>query len=197
MRISFTRDYEAPPPRGLNRPGGNGAFDPQDVNVRFARIEAESYAEPQVCLNVNAKQTRLSLTLGTDLSSALAALAEAVARFGEANHLPEDQVHRLSLALDELVTNSIRHGLVEATRPELRVELRMEAHEVVVQLEDNGVPFDPFEEAPEPDIHASIEDREIGGLGVFLTKTLFPNRNYTHANGFNLVTLRDPAIGEE
>lgn len=146
---------------------------------------------------MNEKQTRLSLNLEADLSSALAALSEALARFGESNDLPEELVQRLGLALDELVTNSIQHGVVEVSQPELRLELRMEDGEVVAQIEDNGIPFDPFEDAPDPDIHASLEEREIGGLGVFLTKTLFPNRNYTHANGFNCITLRDPEIGEE
>ena len=109
---------------------------------------------------MNEKQTRLSLNLETDLSSALAALSEALARFGESNDLPEELVQRLGLALDELVTNSIQHGVVEVSQPELRLELRMEDGEVVAQLEDNGIPFDPFEDAPDPDIHASLEERE-------------------------------------
>ena len=55
---------------------------------------------------------RLSLDLEPELSSALKELAAAVARFGEANGLSNSQVHNLSLALDELATNTISYGFV-------------------------------------------------------------------------------------
>ncbi len=139
---------------------------------------------------------RLSLDLEPELSSALKELAEAVARFGEANGLSQAHIHNLSLALDELATNTISYGLVEAERQELRVELRIEEDEVVAQLDDTGIPFNPFEEAAEPDIHAALDDRPIGGLGVFLTKTLFPNPDYQRTDGFNRITLRAPVKGD-
>ena len=139
---------------------------------------------------------RLSLDLEPELSSALKELAAAVARFGEANGLSDSQVHNLSLALDELATNTISYGFVDVDRQELRVELRIEDDEIIAQLHDTGVPFNPFEEADVPDVHASIDDRPIGGLGVFLTKTLFPNPDYERADGFNRITLRAPVKGD-
>ncbi len=139
---------------------------------------------------------RLSLDLEPELSSALKGLAEAVARFGEANGLSQLQIHHLSLALDELATNTISYGFAEVDRRELRVEFRIEDDEVVAQLDDTGIPFNPFEEAAAPDVHASIDDRPIGGLGIFLTKALFPNRDYEHTNGFNRITLRTPVKGD-
>lgn len=139
---------------------------------------------------------RLSIDLEPDLASALPAMTEAVSRFGEANGLSDAQIQKLNLALDELATNTIEYGFAEAERAELRVELRVEADEVVVRFEDTGVAFNPFEEAPEPDIHATLADRQIGGLGVFLTKTLFPNPDYTRSDGCNRVTLRLPLKGD-
>ena len=138
----------------------------------------------------------LSLDLEPELSSALKDLAEAVARFGEANGLSEAQIHNTSLALDELVTNTISYGFVETDRKELRVELRIEADEVVAQLEDSGIAFNPFEEAAEPDVNASIDDRLVGGLGVFLTKALFPSADYQRIDGYNRITLRAPLKGD-
>ena len=139
---------------------------------------------------------RLSLDLEPELSSALKELAAAVARFGEANGLSDSQVHNLSLALDELATNTISYGFADVDRQELRVELRIEDDEIVAQLHDTGIPFNPFEEAPVPDIHATCDDRPIGGLGVFLTKTLFPNPDYERTDGFNRITLRAPVKGD-
>ena len=139
---------------------------------------------------------RLSIELDPELSSALKEMAEAVARFGEANGLLTAQIHNLSLALDELVTNTISYGFVEVAVQELRVELRIENDEVVAQLDDTGIPFNPFEEAATPDVHALLEDRPIGGLGIFLAKTLFPNADYERTNRFNRVTLRAPVKGD-
>ena len=139
---------------------------------------------------------RLSLDLEPDLSSALKELADGVARFGEANGLSQAQIHNLSLALDELATNTISYGFAEVDRQELRVELRIEDDQIVAQLDDTGIPFNPFEEAAVPDVHASIDDRPIGGLGVFLTKTLFPNPDYERIDGFNRITLRAPVKGD-
>ncbi len=139
---------------------------------------------------------RLSLELEPELSSALKKLAEAVARFGEANGLSQARIHHLSLALDELATNTISYGFAEVERQELRVELRIEDDEVVAQLDDTGIPFNPFEEAAAPDVHAALADRPIGGLGVFLTKTLFPNSDYERTDGYNRITLRAPVEGD-
>lgn len=139
---------------------------------------------------------RLALELAPELSSALKDLAEAVERFGEANGLSTAQIHNFSLALDELATNTISYGFTEADRQEIRVELRIEDDEVIAQLDDTGIPFNPFEEAATPDVHASLDDRPIGGLGVFLTKTLFPNPDYERTDGFNRVTLRAPVKGD-
>ena len=139
---------------------------------------------------------KLSLDLEPELSSALKELAEAVARFGEANGLSQAQIHNLSLALDELATNTISYGFVEVERHELRVELRIEEDEIVAQLDDTGIPFNPFEEAATPDVHASIDARPIGGLGVFLTKTLFPNPGYERIDGHNRISLRAPLKGD-
>ncbi len=139
---------------------------------------------------------QLSIDLEPELSSALNDLAEAVASFGAANGLSEPQIHNLSLALDELATNTISYGFVDTERRELRVELRIEADEVVAQLDDSGIAFNPFEEVAEPDLHASIDDRPIGGLGVFLTKALFPNPDYQRIDGLNRITLRASLKGD-
>ena len=139
---------------------------------------------------------RLSLDLEPELSSALKELAAAVARFGEANGLSDSQVHNLSLALDELATNTISYGFTDVDRQELQVELRIEDDEIIAQLHDTGVPFNPFEEVAVPDVHASIDDRSVGGLGVFLTRTLFPNADYERTDGSNRITLRAPVKGD-
>ena len=55
-------------------------------------------------------------------------------------------------------------------------------------MADKGVPFDPLKK-PDPDITLSAEDREIGGLGIFITKKTMDTVTYTYENGENRLTM--------
>ncbi|MBQ3889087.1 MAG: ATP-binding protein, partial [Clostridia bacterium] len=54
---------------------------------------------------------------------------------------------------------------------------------------DHGVPYDPLAK-DDPDISLSAEEREIGGLGIFMTKQLMDDVAYTYKNGQNILTLK-------
>lgn len=137
----------------------------------------------------------VEISLATDLS-ALAVLARVIQEFGAANALSEAVQSRLNLMLDELVTNSITYALPKVPEPELRLRLLVDEDSVVAQLEDNGTAFNPFEEAPEPDPTLRLEDRPIGGLGVFLVKQLADSTAYERVDGRNRITLRHLIGGE-
>ena len=55
-------------------------------------------------------------------------------------------------------------------------------------IKDNGIPFNPLEKA-EPDITLSADDREIGGLGIFITKKTMDTVCYSYENGQNVLTM--------
>jgi anti-sigma regulatory factor (Ser/Thr protein kinase) len=55
-------------------------------------------------------------------------------------------------------------------------------------IKDNGIPFNPLEKA-EPDITLSADDREIGGLGIFITKKTMDTVSYSYENGQNILTM--------
>jgi anti-sigma regulatory factor (Ser/Thr protein kinase) len=80
--------------------------------------------------------------------------------------------YRLRLAVDEIATNVIVHGCragAPGCVPEsIDVVTETDDHTLKVILEDKGRPFDPRELPPPADLHASPEERQIGGLGVFL-----------------------------
>ena len=130
----------------------------------------------------------VEISLATDLS-ALAVLARVIQEFGAANALDETVQGRLNLMLDELVTNSITYALPKVPAPELRLRLLVDEGRVVARLEDNGDQFNPFEEAPEPDPTLRLEDRPIGGLGVFLVKQFADSTAYERVDGRNCITL--------
>jgi len=60
---------------------------------------------------------------------------------------------------------------------------------VTITFIDNGVPFDPLQRA-EPDTHASLQDRPIGGLGIFLVKKTMNMVEYSYENGQNILTIK-------
>ncbi len=58
-----------------------------------------------------------------------------------------------------------------------------------IQICDEGKPFNPFSEAPTPDLSLDVEDRPIGGLGVFLTKSSVKSCNYKYTEHKNIIEL--------
>lgn len=58
----------------------------------------------------------------------------------------------------------------------------------VIRIVDSGVAFNPFERA-DPDIHAPVEEREIGGLGIFLIRQIMDSYDYRRENNRNIMTL--------
>ena len=63
-----------------------------------------------------------------------------------------------------------------------------ESRTVTFRMSDKGVPFDPLKK-PDPDITLSAEEREIGGLGIFITKKTMDTVEYAYENGENILTM--------
>ena len=63
-----------------------------------------------------------------------------------------------------------------------------EARAITFRMTDKGVPFDPLKK-PDPDITRSAEEREIGGLGIFITKKTMDSVTYAYENGENILTM--------
>ena len=118
----------------------------------------------------------------------IARLAGQVEAFGSRNHVPDTAIGHINLALDELITNTISYGVVDAPSHRIKVTLRLDHGALSVELLDNGRPFSPFQ-AGDPDLTRSLEDRAIGGLGLYFVRKLMDHVDYEHVNGHNRVTL--------
>jgi len=79
------------------------------------------------------------------------------------------------MILEELLTNLATHG-GSADEP-AGVRISVEPARVQVEVKDSGPPFDP-RSAPDPDLSASVEDRKIGGLGLFLLRKIASDLYY-------------------
>ena len=127
------------------------------------------------------------LRLQNDFSE-LPATAEKVAEFLESHGTPPDMVFAADLAIEELVTNIIKYGYDDSDPHEILVRLSLSDGDLVIQIEDDGHEFNPFDQ-PTPDIHAPLEEREIGGLGIHFVKNLLDTCEYQRTGDRNIVTL--------
>ena len=97
---------------------------------------------------------------------------------------------QVNLCLDELLTNTITHGLGGATDHVIEVELCREGDWLDILIEDDAPPYDPFAGNTAPDLEADLDDRPIGGLGVHFVQTLMDSAVASQAQGGNRLMLR-------
>jgi len=125
----------------------------------------------------------LELTLA-NRSSELQRLASEVERFAQSQRIPDADVHALSLALDEVITNTISYGYDDQGAHEIRVRLTLAHGRLSAEVEDDGRPFDPLT-TPQPDLTSAVEDRPVGGLGIHLVRSLMEQVDYRRESGKN------------
>ena len=102
----------------------------------------------------------------------------------EALEVPAKTAVRLKIALDEIFSNIVRYsGASQA-----QVGCLVEQGVLKLTFQDNGMPYDPLQ-AKEPDITASAEEREIGGLGIFMVRRMMDSVDYAYREGQNVLTL--------
>ena len=130
----------------------------------------------------------LILTLKNDLAE-LTRIAEAVEMHGKSRGWPARWVMNVNLSLDELITNIVSYGYRDSAEHEILVTLTEKDGALVVVLEDDGIAFDPLSAAPEPELEAGVEERRIGGLGVYFVKSLMDEVAYERRAGRNRLTL--------
>lgn len=121
----------------------------------------------------------------------MSALMLGVDSFCQGQGVPPETCGRLLLVLDELLVNVLHYGGDGGERlPAIELILRYlrEQMRLVVEIRDDGTPFNPFALA-EPDTDASIEDRELGGLGIFLVRSLADVFSYCREPPWNIVLL--------
>lgn len=97
---------------------------------------------------------------------------------------------QIDIAIDELFGNIVQY----AYRPEtgtatVRVELTEDPLAVVITFIDNGEPYDPLKK-DDPDTALSAEDREIGGLGIYMVKKSMDGISYEYKNGQNILSIK-------
>ena len=132
--------------------------------------------------------TRLSIVLANKPSE-IGRLVELVEGFTQQHQVPPDAAYAMTLALDEMAANSIRHAYADGGDRPVWVELELTEAALQASVTDEGPPFDPLT-ADAPDLDLPIEDRPIGGLGIHIVRTMMDVVEYERAGTRNIVTMR-------
>lgn len=97
---------------------------------------------------------------------------------------------QIDVAIDELFGNIARYAYnPETGKATVRLEVEEEPLSVIITFIDNGRPFNPLENA-DPDVTLSAEEREIGGLGIFLVKKTMDLIKYDYRDGQNILKIK-------
>lgn len=113
-------------------------------------------------------------------------ITAAVEDLASRENWSQDLEFKVNLVLDELGVNIVNYG---GEVSEIEVSLSSEEETVTIEITDDGKPFDPLTEAVEPDISAPIDERPIGGLGLYFVRTMMDEMHYKREQGKNRLAL--------
>ena len=110
-----------------------------------------------------------SLTVPATLDS-LSTIANYVKQVGIWANLSHKKVAKLRLAVDEIATNIIEYGYKNLSDNVINFSAKLDKNQLILWIEDTGIPFNPNQQEIPEDLDKPLEEREIGGLGVYLAK---------------------------
>ena len=97
---------------------------------------------------------------------------------------------QIEIAVEEIYVNIVHYAYnPEIGKATIRCEVTDNPMQVIIQFLDSGVPFDPLAKE-DADITLSAEEREIGGLGIFMVKQSMDEVSYEYTEGKNVLTIR-------
>jgi sigma-B regulation protein RsbU (phosphoserine phosphatase) len=163
----------------------------EEVN-RFAGEAEQSdditlLAVQHLGLPVEMKSKELRITIKNRYED-MGIVEEQFSEFVEENDLPDAVRQSMSIVLDEMLNNIISYAYQGEKEKDIEVNFELSGKRLVTTIKDSGVPFNPFARET-PDVSESIEDREIGGLGIHMVRSLMDEYSYHRQINKNVVTL--------
>ena len=130
----------------------------------------------------------LTFTLENRLE-AVGALFERLAAFHRRCRVSEDDAYVLALVMEEAFTNVVRHGYPAEGGHEITIRLELTGGVATFVIEDDARYFDPLQ-APLNDLDVPLEDRQPGGLGLHLIRSLMDEVAYRRDGDRNVLTMK-------
>lgn len=132
---------------------------------------------------------KLSRTFAAKLS-AFSEIRVLVEDFARASGMDHPSRHKLTLIVEELFTNTVRHGHGTDSDEPVDITLSSEASGIVVTYVDTAPEYDSLAAAMRTDIESTIRQQRIGGLGLALTFALAEAAHYAYVDGRNRIVIR-------
>ena len=127
--------------------------------------------------NISRKQLNLPARY-----SSLNKVRNFVVQAAEECGMEKDSIDAVELAVDEAFSNIIEHAYGGESHEQIECSCEDTSDRLIIVLKDCGIPFDPTS-VPEPDLDASLEDRRVGGLGMYFMSQLMDEVHYSFTTG--------------
>ncbi len=111
-----------------------------------------------------------------------------VKNFCSSNNIENDKCFDIVIIIDELATNIIKYAFVDGCDHTFDIVVEKNDERLHIQLLDDGIPFDPLKKS-RPDTESSLEERAIGGLGIFFAKQLSEQITYERTENKNQLDI--------
>ncbi len=125
-------------------------------------------------------------TIANDLYE-LQSLMHAMTNFLEDHGVEGPPVYRVNLALEELVTNTIKYGYSDYDPHEINISATIADERVVCVIEDGAREFNPLDQdAPE----STSEESKVGGLGIHIIRQMLDSMTYRREDRQNILEIQ-------
>lgn len=131
---------------------------------------------------------QIRIVLRNDLSE-IAKVHQELENFGQKCSLSSKILFELNLILEEILANVISYAYRDNQLHEIVVRADLRDGELVIEVEDDGRPFNPLQ-IPPPDLDSALEQRSVGGLGLHLVRELTSSIEYTRREEKNHLVMR-------
>ena len=128
-----------------------------------------------------------TLTLHNDISE-VPQLNDFIEAVAERLGIEPSTALQLQLAVEEAVVNVMDYAYPPDSVGEVSVATTSDGQCLKIVISDSGTPFDPTQQE-KADISLSVEERQIGGLGIFLVNEIMDTVSYERKDGKNVLTL--------
>lgn len=150
-----------------------------------------------LCIHYIGKEGRALKTITVDAKAEnIQEVTDFINKELEAISCPPRARMQIDVAIDEIFGNIVNYAYgPEEGQATVTFEEIKEPHFVVIAFTDTGMPYDPTKNG-DPDITLSAEDREVGGLGIFLVKNTMDDISYEYKEGKNILKITKNIEGE-
>ena len=174
----------------MNAVRGFAGEAPQADDITMLGLRYHGVAPSDVAAKVFQQMMPNQLMAIPDLQMAF---EEYVSQWAGARPL----IPTLNMALDDLLNNVVQYAFPnDPTEHQIEVEGEVREDCVVLTIGDDGIPFNPLSVAP-PDLSVLLHEREIGGLGIHLIRSMFDEVTYHRKVGQNVLTIKKKLVAEK